>query len=140
MESEIANALDPCRRRFLSGLTASIVHMNTICVSLDPQELQGVLDELSASRASRKNAWENLQQLRRILKEVAGLDLPAPAAKNIALEGRLVRDGMRKALISRQTALNDLVKAIQQYRQSADHQAVHALNKALERAELLLPQ
>jgi hypothetical protein len=114
--------------------------MNTVCVSLDPQELQGLLDELSASRASRKNAWENLQQLRRILKDVAGLDLPPPAVKNIALEGRLVRDGIRKALISRQTVLKDLVKAIQQYRQSADHQAVHALNKALERAELLLPQ
>ena len=27
-----------------------------------------------------------------------------------------------------------------QYRQSADHQAVHALNKALERAELLLAE
>ncbi len=114
--------------------------MNTVCVSLDPQELQGLLDELSASRASRKNAGENLQQLRRILKDVAGLDLPPPAVKNIALEGRLVRDGIRKALISRQTALKDLMKAIQQYRQSADHQAVHALNKALERAELLLPQ
>jgi hypothetical protein len=73
--------------------------------------------------------------------ERRGRTRPATAGvKNIALEGRLVRDGIRKALISRQTVLKDLVKAIQQYRQSADHQAVHALNKALERAELLLPQ
>jgi len=109
-------------------------------VSLDPQELQRLLDELSASRASRKNAWENLQQLRRILKDVVGMDLPPAPVKNIALEGRVVLDGVRKALINRQTVLKDLVKAIQLYRQSPDHQAVHALNKALERAELLLPQ
>jgi hypothetical protein len=34
--------------------------------------------------------------------------------------------------------MEDLVKAVKQYRQSQDHQSVHALNEALERAEQVL--
>jgi hypothetical protein len=107
-------------------------------VSLDPKELQDLLDELKASRASRKTAWDILQELRRILNE-HGVILAPPAVKNIGVEGRLVRNGVRKALANRRTVIEDLVKAIGEYRKSSgDHQAVHALNKALERAELLL--
>ena len=64
---------------------------------------------------------------------------PLAAVKNIGVEGRLVRDGVRKALAQRRSVIEDLVKAIGEYRKSGgDHQTVHALNKALERAELLL--
>jgi hypothetical protein len=38
-------------------------------VSLDPKELQDLLDELKASRISRKTAWHILQELRSILNE-----------------------------------------------------------------------
>ena len=108
-------------------------------VSLDPKELQDLLDELKASRASRKTAWEILQEIRGILKD-NGVVLSPPAVKNIGIEGRLVRDGVRKALTNRRAVIEDLVKAIGEYRRSGgDHQAVHTLNKALERAELLLP-
>jgi hypothetical protein len=87
-------------------------------MSLDPKELQDLLDELKASRIS----------------------LASPAVRNIGVEGRLVRDGFRKALANRRKVIEDLVKAIGKYRKSGgDHQAIHALNKALERAELLLP-
>ena len=34
-----------------------------------------------------------------------------------------------------QAAIEDLAYVIKQFRQSQDHQSVHALNKALERAE-----
>ena len=61
-----------------------------------------VLDELEASRASRKRAWENLQEIRWVLKDTAGGELPPPASKTIDLEGRIVRDGVRKALKDRQ--------------------------------------
>jgi hypothetical protein len=76
--------------------------------------------------------------LRSILNE-HGLILASSAVKNIGVEGRIVRDdGVRKALANRRTAIEDLTKAIGEYRKSGgDHQAVHALNKALERAELL---
>jgi hypothetical protein len=51
-------------------------------MSLNPQELQNMLDELEASRASRGRAWENLQELRWVLKDTAGIELPPPAQKN----------------------------------------------------------
>ena len=47
-------------------------------------------------------------------------------------------DGVRKTLAQRKSVIEELVKAIKQYKQSQDHQSIHALNKALERAELLL--
>jgi hypothetical protein len=50
--------------------------------SLDPKEFQDLLDELKASRASRKTAWDILQELRSILNE-HGVVLAPPAAKNI---------------------------------------------------------
>jgi YD repeat-containing protein len=53
---------------------------------MTPQELQKVLDELEASRASRKRAWENLQELRWVLQDSAGMKLPSG---RISSSGRL---------------------------------------------------
>ena len=52
-----------------------------------------MLDELEASRSSRKRAWENLQELRWVLQDSAGMKLPPPAKKTIDLEGKLIKDG-----------------------------------------------
>jgi hypothetical protein len=41
---------------------------------------------------------ENLQEIRWVLKDTAGVDLPPPARKTIELEGGLVKDAVRKAL------------------------------------------
>src|ERR1700731_4855013 len=89
-------------------------------MSMTPQDLQKLLDEREASRASRKRAWENLQEIRWVLKDVAGIDLPPPARKTIDLEGRLVKDGVRKSLKDRQNALTELVHAIREYGKLAD--------------------
>jgi hypothetical protein len=75
-----------------------------------PQELQNLLDELEASRASRQRAWENLQEMRWVLKQICEIELPPPARKTIDLEGRVVKDGMKKALRERQDALSELVE------------------------------
>jgi hypothetical protein len=118
-------------------------------MSLNPQELQNMLDELEASRASRKRAWENLQELRWVLKDTAGIELPPPVRKTIDLEGRIVKDGVRKAIRDRQIALVGLVDAIRVYRklaettpltlQGSDYaHAVQELNKAIDRADALL--
>jgi hypothetical protein len=117
-------------------------------MSITPQDLQKLLDEREASRASRKRAWENLQEIRWVLKDITGIDLPPPARKTIDLEGRLVKDGVRTALRDRQLALAELVHAIREYRMIADSKpltlqgsdyahAVHELNKAIDRR--LLP-
>jgi hypothetical protein len=74
-----------------------------------------VLDELQASRSSRKRAWENLQELRWVLQDSAGMKLPPPAKKTIDLEGRLIKDGVRKSIRGRQNALHELLNATNQY-------------------------
>jgi hypothetical protein len=122
--------------------------MNTYFVSLSPKELQDLLDELEASRASRRRAWENLQEIRWVLKDVAGVELPAPARKTIDLEGRIVKDGVRRVVKDRQLALGELLKAIREFGKFNDQpltlrggdyaQAVQALNKAIDRADGLL--
>lgn len=55
---------------------------------MTPQELQNLLDELQASRASRRRAWENLQEMRWVFKDTVGIELPPPARRTIDLEGR----------------------------------------------------
>lgn len=119
-------------------------------MALDPQELQNILDELERSRASRRRAWQNLQEIRWVLKETAGVELPPPERKTIDAEGRLVKDGVRKALLERQAALSELIHAIRDYRRLADSQpltlqgsesarAVKELDEAIDRAEGLIP-
>jgi hypothetical protein len=117
---------------------------------MNAQELQNLLDELEASRASRRRAWENLQEIRWVLKDAARMELPPPARKTIGLEGRIVKDGVKKALRDRQLALVELVHAIKHYRKVADSkpltiqggnyaQAVQELNKAIDWAEEIAP-
>ena len=122
--------------------------MNTYAVSLTPKALQDRLDELEASRASRKRAWKNLQEIRWVLKDAAGVELPPAARKTIDLEGRIVKDGVRKTLTDRQLTLDDLVKAIREFRKYTDQpltlrgsdypHAVQELNKAIDRADGVL--
>ena len=112
---------------------------------MTPPELQNLLDELEKSKASRRRAWENLQEIRWVLKDTTGTELPAPERKMIDLEGRIIKDGVRKALRDRQLALAELVHAIRQYRTIAESKpltlqgsdyahAVQELNKAIDRA------
>ena len=114
-------------------------------MELTPQAIQDLLDELQASRTSRKRAWENLQEIRWVLKDTTGVELPQAARKTIDLEGRVVKDAVRKALKDRQIALTNLIQAIREYRKLADKpltlqgsEYAHALlelNKAIDRSE-----
>jgi hypothetical protein len=80
--------------------------------------------------------------------DVTGVEAPAPTEKTIDLEGRLVKDAVRKSLQDRQKAVTDLLDAIREYRNLADQpltlqgseyaQAVQTLNKAVDRADRLL--
>jgi hypothetical protein len=51
---------------------------------------------------------------------ISGIELPPPARKTIDLEGRIVKDGVKKALRDHQLALAELVHAIQHFRKIAD--------------------
>ena len=83
-----------------------------------PQELQKMLDELEASRSfAETRTWENLQELRWVLKDIAGM---APARKTIDLEGRLINGSVWNAIRDRQNALHELVHAIHEYRKLSE--------------------
>jgi hypothetical protein len=122
--------------------------MNMSRMSMTPQALQDLLDELEASRASRKRSWEILQEIRWVLKDTAGIEAQQPARKTIDLEGRVVKDAVRKTLKDRQNALTQLLQAVREYREFADQpltlrdseyaHAVQELNQAIDRAEELL--
>jgi hypothetical protein len=110
---------------------------------MDPQE------ELEASRRSRRRAWENLQEIRWVIKDLTGTELPPPAQKTIDLEARLVKDGIKKVIRDRQESLTELVHAIKEYRRLTDEtpltlrggdyaQAVQDLTRAIEKAEGLM--
>jgi hypothetical protein len=113
-------------------------------MSITPQAVQKLLDEVEKSRDSRKRAWDNLQEIRWVLKDAVGIELPAPARKTIDLEGRIVKDGVRKIVQDRQIALDMLLKAIREFRKYTDEpltlrgsdysHAVQELNKAIDRA------
>jgi hypothetical protein len=83
------------------------------------------------------------------VKDTTGVELPPPARRTIDLEGKIVKDGVRKALRDRQLVLTELVHAIKNFRKIADSkpltlqegnyaQAVQELNKAMDRADALL--
>jgi hypothetical protein len=78
--------------------------MNTNPMSATPKALQDLLDGLEASRASGNRAWEILQEVRWCLRIRRALELPPAAKKSIDLEGRLVKDAVRKALQDRHKA------------------------------------
>jgi hypothetical protein len=75
-------------------------------------------------------------------------DLPPSARKTIDLEGRIVKDGVRKTLQDRQKGLRDLVHAVREFRKFAEQpltlrgseyaHAIQELNKAIDRAEKLI--
>jgi hypothetical protein len=117
-------------------------------MSTTPKAIQDLLNELEASRASRKRAWEILQEIRYVLKDTTGIEAPPPARKTIDLEGRIVKEAVRHALQDRQKALACLIEAIREYRKLSDQpltlrgaeyaHAVQDLNKAIDRGKDLL--
>ena len=83
-------------------------------------------------------------------KSIRSVSLTTCRNTDAGMEGRIVKDGVRKAIQDRQIALTNLVHAIQEYRKLAEAtpltlqgspyaHAVLELNKAIDRAEALLP-
>jgi hypothetical protein len=40
---------------------------------MTPQELQNLMDELVVSKTSKRRAWENLQEIRWVVKDTTGV-------------------------------------------------------------------
>jgi hypothetical protein len=60
-------------------------------MSITPREIQRLIVELEASRSSRKRAWGILQDIRWVLTDTPGIELPPPARKTIDLEGKPIQ-------------------------------------------------
>jgi hypothetical protein len=83
-----------------------------------------------------------------VLTQVCSIELPPPAKKTIDLEGRVVKDGVKKALKDRQNALSELVAAVRLFKKLADQpltlreadyaEAVERLNAAIDHADGLV--
>ena len=58
---------------------------------MTPRDIQKLLDELTASRRSRKRAWEVLQEIRWVLKDTVGVELPDLERKTIDRKAGLRR-------------------------------------------------
>jgi hypothetical protein len=83
-----------------------------------------------------------------VLKDIAGVELRPAARKTIDLEGRMVKDAVRKALKDRQTALDRTWPRRSGVSEQSDQpltvrgsdhaHAAQELNKAIDRGEGLL--
>lgn len=123
------------------------VHPESLFLLYDAARTPDLLEELTASRQSRKRAWENLQEIRWVIKDTTGIDLPPPR-KTIDAEGSLIVDAVRKAVRERQGALTDLIRAIRAFQNADQHplnkqesgyaQVLHKLHGAIDRAERLV--
>jgi hypothetical protein len=58
------------------------VHTNTLLMSITPQAIQDLLDELESSRQARLRAWAVLQRLRAVLCDLGSIAIEPPAQKD----------------------------------------------------------
>jgi hypothetical protein len=96
--------LSQSHNRVILSVGLALKGANELCSlehCMTPRELQEILEELTASRPSQRRAWENLQEIRWVVKDTAGVELPSPERKTIDLEGRILKDGVRKTIRDR---------------------------------------
>jgi hypothetical protein len=63
------------------------VHTNTFMMSITPQAIQDLLDELEASKQARLRAWAVLQRLRALLCDLGNVTIDPASKKTFDLEG-----------------------------------------------------
>ncbi len=120
-------------------------HLLVICSdehyyrSVSESEIRALKVALERSKAARLRAWSVLQGLRDTL-QAAGVIIPPSTEKSFAREGEFLERALKKALLDREEALRDLVRAARWVdrsafgKQSDFAQAHQALLIALEKA------
>src|SRR5690242_10336671 len=111
--------------------------MNIFYMSITPQAIQELFDELESSKQSRLRAWAVLQRFRAILCDLGNVTIDRPAKKTFDTEGAILERTLKKCLSDRDTALKELADAARRVDKAAfGHQgdfgqAHQALLKAL---------
>ena len=114
-------------------------------MSITPDAIQRLLDELEANRRSRKSAWATLQRLRKFLED-HGARISIPDDRSFESEGEAIESGLRRTIEGRETVMRGLVRAVYRFRDAtlvAEKKddfgnALQNLYRELERAEDLV--
>ena len=67
-------------------------------MSLNFPRTPSMLDETRSVESIAQSSLGKFARVAMVLKDVTGIELPSPARKTIDLEGRIVKDGVRKAI------------------------------------------
>ena len=111
-------------------------------MSVTPDAIRQLLDELEANRKSRKTAWATLQRLRKFL-EANGARISVPDDRSFETEGEAIESGLRRTMEGRNTMMRSLIRAVYRFRDAtlvAEKKddfgnALQNLYRELERAE-----
>ena len=114
-------------------------------MSVTPDAIRQLLDELQANRRSRRTAWARLQRLRKFL-EAHGARISVPDDRNFETEGEVIESGLRRTVEGRDAVMRGLIRAVYRFRDAAlvaekkndFGNALQNLYRELERAEELI--
>jgi hypothetical protein len=98
-----------------SYLDPRYVHLHTIVISVFPDAVRKLLDELEANRQSRKSAWATLQRLRKFL-EATGARISIPEDRSFETEGEAIESGLKRTIAGRDAVMRSLIGAIYRFR------------------------
>src|ERR1700751_1975608 len=85
-------------------------------MSMTPQAIQDLLDELEASKQSRLRAWNVLQRLPSVLSEAGSVVIPPPAQKTFDAEGEVLEHALTKSFRIRNEAIKSLCSSVRRFR------------------------
>src|SRR5258708_11804187 len=84
-------------------------------MSVTPDAIRKLLDELEANRKSRKSAWVTLQRLRKLL-EATSARIRFPEDRNFETEGEAIESGLRRTIAGRDAVMRSLIRAVYRFR------------------------
>jgi hypothetical protein len=84
-------------------------------MSVTPDAIRKLLDELEANRQSRKSAWATLQRLRKLL-ETTGARISISEERTFETEGEAIESGLRRTIAGRDAVMRSLIRAVYRFR------------------------
>jgi hypothetical protein len=76
-------------------------------MSVTPDAIRKVSDELETNRQSRKSAWATLQRLRKFL-EATGARISIPEDRSFETEGEAIESGLKRTIAGRDAVMRSL--------------------------------
>jgi hypothetical protein len=84
-------------------------------MSVTPDAIRKLSDELEANRQSRKSAWATLQRLRKLL-EANGARINIPEERSFETEGNAIESGLKRTIAARDEVMPSLIRAVYRFR------------------------